>query len=434
MCDSMTLLCRIDRHMSPSEHKACQFPTGPLDDDEVHASGDFRTIYAISPLTVAKYSIEPVGALMPDKDDERFKSGTVVGYRVNLNIPACVIGHNRILVNGVPFAAQAALELLKFWLACNGCTREGLDRIQLDNAIIKGLTPTYFEEFDSEKEARGALLEFRQHSEAVLNYKIGKDGNAKLKPAFSIPRDPVEADSDQTYTSYIKQREFMISAYVKERNQPNSTLLPIEDDAVEAKVQDSHVRVLRLEPKVYPKLLKDMGLHKVEAWVDNPEAYKKIFNLTRNTLRLDDGLRSTRLKLTTVDGLDLSTSDKDYLRHHLSGKSVRTHADFLAVPKNKESSRYSALRQRIFKATDGIDLNIPYSVQSRDISSMLATRLVHRGEFKPEDEIAPYIFSRVSAPVVIAQLKTMIGEVLEAGSACVFSQPKNTVYRGPDRP
>ena len=177
MCDSMTLLCRIDRDITASEHKACRFPTGPLDDDEIHASGDFRVVYATSPLTGAKYSIVPMGALIPGKYGKRFKCGTVIGYLVEVNIPACVIGHNRVLVNDVPYAAQAALELLKFWLASNGCTKEGLDRIQLDNAIIKELTPTYFEEFDSEKEAREALLAFLLQAKAVQNHKASRDGS-----------------------------------------------------------------------------------------------------------------------------------------------------------------------------------------------------------------------------------------------------------------
>ena len=430
----MTLLCRIDRDISASERQACRFPTAPLDDDEVHASGDFRIVHTTSPLTGAGYSIEPVGALIPGKHGKRLKCGTVVGYLVEVNIPACVIGHNRVLVNGVPFAAQAIVGLLKYWLARNGCTRVGLDRIQLDNAIIKELTPTYFEEFDSEKEARDALLEFLLQAKAVQNYQAIKDGSARVIPAFRFPLEKDDADPDQTYTAYIKLREYMIAAYVKERNQPNSTLLPIEDDTVEALVQKFHLCALRMEPKVYAKWLKEKGYHKVAAWVNNPEAYEEIFNLIRSTLRLDDGLRSTRLKLSTLkgDSLKLSDSDKDYLRYHLKGNSVRTHADFRALPKSKFSSRYHDLCKRIFKGTEGIDLNIPYAVQSRNISSKLPTLLVHHGEFKPGDELAPYIFSRVSAPIVIAQLEAMISEVLESDSACTFERPQYTVYRGPD--
>lgn len=435
MCDSMTLLCRIDRDISASERQACRFPTAPLDDDEIHASGDFRIVHATSPLTNAGYSIEPVGALIPGKHGKRLKCGTVVGYLVEVNIPACVIGHNRVLVNGVPFAAKAAMGLLKYWLARNGCTAKGLDYIRLENAIIKELTPTYFEEFNSEKEARDALLEYFLQAEAVQNYRACRDASSRFNPAFRYPLASDDADLNQTFTAYIKLREFMITAYVKEKNQPKSTLLPIEDDAVEDMVQDFHVRALRMEPKVYAKWLKEKGYHKVAAWVDNPEAYEEIFNLIRTALRLDDGLRSTRLKLSTLDGdsLKLSDSDKDYLRYHLGGKSVRAHADFRALPKSKFSSRYHDLCKRIFKATEGIDLNIPYAVQSRNISSKLPTLLAHHGEFTPGDQLAPYISSRVSAPVALAQLESAITGALKLGDKYVPKIPKYTVYRGPDR-
>lgn len=72
-------------------------------------------------------------------------------------------------------------------------------------------------------------------------------------------------------------------------------------------------------------------------------------------------MRTKRLKSKTIDTLDLNDSDKDYLRYHWNGGAVREHADFVAMPDLQRSKRFSALKTRIWIATDGIDLSIPYS-------------------------------------------------------------------------
>lgn len=173
--------------------------------------------------------------------------------------------------------------MLKYALACHGCTREGLDSFQLVDAIIEDVTPMFLTLFGSEDEARDTLHEVRKHSEAVLNYKPRSGGASEFKPAFSYPRDPVDADSKHTYSSYVKMREYLLLFYVKEHDQPKATLLRIDDSVIEAKVDSFRERGLRWEPKVHAKWLKRNGYHKVAAWEDNPEPYRALLNLIRST-------------------------------------------------------------------------------------------------------------------------------------------------------
>ena len=422
MCDSINLFCPVDHGLSTDELESCNFPTKTLN-DKVHASGDYRIEHGVSPLTVAGFTVTPVGYLLPGSNDKRYKCGPLAGYIVEVNVPACVIGHNRLLVNGVPFAAQAAFELLRYWLVQNGCTAEGLNHIQFDDAIIVDLTPTFLIDYGSEAAARGGQYDYHKHAQAILNtpgkaIKLNKDGKPKRQVVFAHPAEPVSRDSMVTYTSYAKFRELMFSVYVKEPDQPNAFLLPVDDANIESEIESLHVGILRFEPRLYAKWLRDNNYHKVSAWVNNPEAYRKVFNLFREALRLDEQVRTKRLKLSTVDGLNLNLndSDKEYLRYHLKGGVVRNHSDFASMPPLQLSKRFSALKKRISIATDGVDLNIPYAVQSRQLSSALAEQLVFPGEYKPPEHLAPHLFSRISAPVALKKLKAIVADLLGSQS------------------
>lgn len=440
MCDSISFIAFIDEGISTEVYDQFAFPKRTKS-DVAPTSANFRTEYCTSPLTGAQFRVTPLGELV-NKDDEgggRYQYGRVAGYLVEVNIPATVIGHNRLLVNGVRAALRVGLGLLKFWLAQNGCKRQGLGHIRLKNIVIDDLTLTFLYRFKSEEAARAALYDFRTYTEAVLNKPdagtdddVQKKQKRQRKVAYSIPEVPVGPISDKTYTSYVRQRGYLLSAYVKERDQPGAFMLPIEDPRCEARLDRQSLRTLRVEVRAHGKWLKDNELQTFDGWKDDPEAYKKVFNLLRQTLRLDEGMRTKRLKKTSVSGLKLSDSDQDYLTLHLEGACIRQHADFLAMPKGQFSSRYSALCKRIFEKTDGIDLDLPYAAQSR-LSASLSDLLVFLGEFEPDGELAGYVYSRVSVPFATVQLETMIGEVLEAGSACVFAHAKHTVYRGPYR-
>jgi hypothetical protein len=251
------------------------------------------------------------------------------------------------------------------------------------------------------------------------------------QPVYAKPAEPVGPGLKPTYSSYIKQREYAILGYVKEPNQPGATTLPVEDEDIEAEIESTHVRIVRFEPNAYAKWLRDQKLHKPVAWENNPEAYRKIFNLIRQTLRLDDQMRTKRLKSKTIETLKLNDSDKAYLTYHWKGGVVREHADFQAMPDSQRSKRFSALKARIWDATDGIDLTIPYSVQSKQLSSDLSDRLVFSRLFKVPEHLEPYVFSPVSARVALKQLRAIVNGVLESRPDSVPEVPTFTVYRGP---
>ncbi len=401
MADSNTTEV-IFEELSDAEYARCQFPEQALNAPP-SPSGDFRSVYAVSPITGAGFKITPLGMPIPGKPSERFQHGRIAGYRVEVNGPACMNGHNRFLVNGVAQASRIAVRLLRIWLAQNGCTTEGLSHIKGANAVLCSVTLTFLYEYFTEEQAREALADFRAHSEAVINPAKPKEGS---KPrAYSYPPKPLPGKAKYTYTSYIRMREFLISAYVKERDQDNAFLLPIQDEEIEEEIQTHSERTLRVEITVHGKWLKDVNLDTITGWVNNPAAYEEVFSLLRSTLRLDEELRTRRLKKSTIDSLKLSPREKGYLLHHINGMYLQDeHPDSVDMDRRKWTQIYSATRKNIMKATNGIDLNIPYAEQLHRLKPALADKLKFRGEYVPPAEWTEHVFSRQSVPKLNALL------------------------------
>lgn len=109
------------------------FPLDPLSDHEYdHASlrldgrlafnqdgfnqkpTEYDWMFPKSALTGAGFAVKPVG--MPSADSEL----RIAGYLVDINIPACTVGNNLLLINGIPKAAELALLLLQHWLFSQG--------------------------------------------------------------------------------------------------------------------------------------------------------------------------------------------------------------------------------------------------------------------------------------------------------------------------
>ena len=421
MCDSKSIMCFIDEDMSDEEYDLYNYPKKDCNDKNV-ASGDFRTAYCVSPLTGATFKITPFGMLIPDGNGKRYTCGRIAGYLVDINVPACAVGHNRQLVNGVPAAARISLELLMYWLALNGCSRQALERIKLKNAKLESVTITILYELASKKLAREALREFRNHSEAILNIKKKRNGENK-DVAFSYPPEPVGTPENYTYTSYVRMREFMLSAYVKEFNQPNAFLLPLEDAELESEIQELSERTLRVEIKVNGKWLHDKGLDRVAKWENNVAAYRTVFELVRTTLRLDEDFRAHRLKKTTVKTLKLSEKVKKYLTYHLNGNLVREHPDFKDWDNDPNLRKvFSSAKKAIEEATK-LNIGLKYLTQIKNVSALLPKLLKYPGEFVPAPRHADFVFSRSSAPVQMKKLAKAIDDVLIFGSTNV--RPSN---------
>lgn len=428
MCDSITILVLL-ADQSQAEYDRCQYPTrGKEDLDEV--SSDFRDQYAISPLTGARFKITPVGAeTFPSRDEvavrpRRKVFGRLDGYVVDFNPPACTVGHNRLLVNGVPAAIDVGLALLKHWLAENGCTREGLDAANSEAVDIISVTPTFLFNHADESDARLALAQIRGRSEALCNTKNKEKekekettktktkakGSTTKPPAFSVPPEPPK-HGEYIYTSYIKLREYLIDCYVKKFGANKAFYLPISDSAAEFVVDQLSKRTLRIGTKLHGKWLKDHGLNKAANWLGSNKAYEKAFALVRSTLRLDEELRSKQIRSKTVSALNLPKSDLTLLRYHLDRNKAREHPMFSALSTKQVSKAYSASRLRIMESTK-IDLEVDYDDQLKNLFPSLSELLVFPGKYKPSERIAAFVFSPISVPIILEKLAQLTDDML----------------------
>jgi hypothetical protein len=422
MCDSVVLIAWIEK-LSEEDYSACQYPFRHLADPDTSWI-EFRELYAESPLTGAEFSIIPLGELV-EGALKRAPHGRIAGYQVSVNVPACLIGHNRLVVNSVYQGAKACMGLLKFWLALNGCKKAGLDNIQFPKSRLISATPIYLFEHGSEKLARQTQAEFRTHTEALLNKPEPSEHDKP--PAYSYPKRPSGPDAEYKYTSYVRDREYKITCYVKELNQPNAFLLPVEDQSIEEEIQDYSVRTLRLEIQVHEKWLKDKFLDNPLDWRDKDAPYEVIFDLMRGKLRLDDCLRDKRMKVTTVDNLKLNAADKELLIWHLGDRNVLDHHIFTNIPnESNRKTRWYATRKRIFDAT-GICIYLKYSVQIKDLSHELVTTMQFPGEYAVPAHLQAHIFSRISADAAVRRLANFTADVLEYGIDAAPMLPERTI-------
>lgn len=411
----MTILFLLP-DQSQADYEDCNYPTrGKEDTDE--ASSDFRDQHPKSPLTGAGFKITPVGQKLKSAGDvgpiqkNRMIHGRIAGYLVDFNPPACAIGHNRLLVNGVPFAARLGEGLLKHWLADNGCTARGIAAIQFSNIRIISVTPTYLFKLGSEDEARLVLSEYRARTETLCNPRKSVKGGKV--PAYSYPPKPQEHQTTYTYTAYVKRRQYSIDCYVKVPEVAGAFFKRIPDDGAEVEVARDSKRTLRIGVKLHGKWLEDASLNLVSNWVGEAgeQAYRKAFELIRSELRLDENLRQKQLRSPTVKTLNLPKKDQALLLYHLKGKIVREHEMFLLMSPLQAKKAYSASKKRIYDRIQ-IDLDIDYSQQLKSVFPKLAEVLQYRGEYIPSDRVSPFVYSRVSVPAALEKLERLIAEIL----------------------
>lgn len=403
--------------MTEAEYEHCQYPYRELtnlDDSKI----EFRTVGANSPLTGAGFLITPIGVLNASTG-KRMQYGRVAGYRIEINVPACIIGHNRILANSVYKASIASVALLKFWLVVNGCTQFGIDSLCLENSELVDVTPTFLFQGNKDAPVKQLLADLRDHAKAVINRKR-KDGEKGRDPAFTYPFEPEEG---QPYTLYIKQREYSIRAYIKQPEQENAFLLPIEDYKLELEVQTVAGNLLRIENSVHGKWLKQNDLSNPLAWRNNSDAYALVFNELRGLLRLDVGLRNKILKQTTVASLPLSERNKILLLWHIDRKDVLDHPTLRGeIDSKKKMAMYYAAHDRIWDAIK-IDIYMDYETQVRQVKSELSAILVYPGEYQVPERLKMSVFSRASVDAKIETLNGLIRNVLEEGPDAVPPLP-----------
>ena len=120
MADSLVIYFPLDP-LTDHEYEATRLPLEgnlPFNQEGLRTKPTkYDWMYPKSALTGAGFAVLPSGTPGPGKELR------IAGYLVSINIPACTIGNNILLVNGVPKAAELALLLLQHWLLSKGIPR-----------------------------------------------------------------------------------------------------------------------------------------------------------------------------------------------------------------------------------------------------------------------------------------------------------------------
>lgn len=409
MVDTVKIFIPIDP-MSSEEYDHCSFPAKGLrefDQDGVLEEPFYRWMTARSPLTGAEFKVKAVSSrnLLPAR---------IVGYIVDINIPACTVGNNLLLVNGAPMACRLAFLLFRHWLLTNGCSRHGIYSMQFDKVRLHSVTPTYLFLCDDLADSHAARREFADHSEAVLNNRDSENDSSR-NPAFSI------GSSDKA-TSYIKNRDHLISAYVKDGS-VTKAFTSFPSLSVEQAVRTKAKKYLRVEVAFGGAWLRKHRMDRPECWQLSPSKnpYKVGVDLIRKVLKLDVGLRSRAPKEEAI--AQLVEPDQSILRWHLAGKKARFHPHILAQgDTHKQNVYFSAVKARLISKCK-VDISIPWKVQSQRMSSRLPDLLRLNGQYEPPADIADDIYSPASVPAPINKLTRMIKVMAPRGISSIYVDP-----------
>lgn len=99
--------------------------------------------------------------------------GRLGGYEIKMNVPTCMVGHNVLLENSVPHAAELALLQFKLLLLDKVAHPEALDALDPERIELLSVTPTEcFRGGTSEGAHQGrlgfkALSELQNHEERL---------------------------------------------------------------------------------------------------------------------------------------------------------------------------------------------------------------------------------------------------------------------------
>jgi hypothetical protein len=405
MVDSVKVVLRFDEQ-SDIEQQQCCFPY--LVGQKTNENGEvvarfYERETIVSPVTGAKCKVRAL--LAPEA-----APGCVAGYELEVNVPACMIGRNHLLVNGVPRAAESAVELLRYYAARRGCSPLGLQQFKLQNVGLASVTPTFLLKCDTPEQAVERMRELRDHADGLLNHEQrpqrykDKKGN---KPCYTV-------GADNCFSLYIKLREFKILAYIKQPNVPDA-FETFPSAEVEQELVELALRTIRVEVEVHGKWLKENGLDDPEAWRKNPSAYKKVFQLVRDALRLDEHLRVRAPSDATI--AKLPADHQTVLRAHLAGENIRDHelvlncAGTVEQVVDAQNKKFSAFKQQALKDT-GVDYSIPWEIQSTKLSPHLKNWFKYDTEFVPSDSLREHVFSRTSGKPAIAMLAGVTNALL----------------------
>ncbi|MCA8275048.1 hypothetical protein LGN17_21415 [Burkholderia sp. AU30280] len=405
------------------------FPLDPLTDHEYeHASlrlngllpfnqdgvKDRKTkydwMYPKSVLTGAGFAVKPVG--MPGADSEL----RIAGYLVDINVPACTVGNNLLLVNGVPRAAELALLLLQHWLLSQGGRRHGAFSLRLATASIKSVTLTYLFMLRSLEEAQEARWEFAMHADGMLNQRYLARPRASKKPVRWIGAGNVN--------TYVEDRDGEASAYVKD-GENSDAFVRFPSPEIEQLIRPVAEKCLRVEQRFKGGWLREKNLDRVDSWVTRPgksDPYEIGMTMIRKKLRLDEGLRQRRPKETDI--AKLYVEDQKILRWHLEGNNPRRHPRVLSYTDGDARNRFFAdVKARVYGKCR-VDISIPWAAQSTAYSHRLAELLQFANRYTPPPHLADHVYSPKSVARVLPLLKQKVRAITPRGIGSVHVAPR----------
>lgn len=340
--------------------------------------------------------------------EERGHVPHLAGYLLSFNA-CCVTGSNALLTNGVPKLCEIILLLFKAWLLDQGCTHEGIDMLDVEDLELVKTTPTFLLDAGSDEQALVASNDFAvaaQIQNAKVGLRIGKGGKP-IQPSIRVKT--VSSETGRRTTTYVHARDHEICCYVKDFFAPDTKHHP--DAAIDEAIFSVSNRMLRPGIELTQAWLKAKGLATVEDWraYGDERGYKEAFAQMCRDLRLDENLRFRKPKEMDLQGL--SPVDREVLDWHLDDDDkhqARTHPAIIERG-DRQATYFSDMKTRLLYRLR-IDISIPWKkqVQSAKAAAELRRLMAYPGLYQTPDELADHVFSMVSAPRIVWELKAKI--------------------------
>ncbi|WP_146180925.1 hypothetical protein [Limnohabitans sp. 2KL-17] len=400
MADSLNFFVPIDT-MTDADYRECNYPGQAL--LKVNLNGEYGGLIQrwIKVPGLAKGNHFKIRGMWAGDPSELRLSG----YQISINVPANTIGNNALLTNGVPRATELAVLILKCWLKSQGCTYKGIDALDFENSKYMDVTPTFLHECGTHGNANQRQSDFITASEI----RNADRYSGEFESATEFTPKAFSYGSSKVKTAYLSERTHKIPAYVKSRHTKSTAVFSCNE--VRERIIDAAESKLRVECKVYEKWLKDNQLTRPEDWrlYGDEAAYRKVYALIRAGLLLDKGLRSRAPKQTDI--AKLCMADQEVLRWHLDEDDKhqgRNHPSILNKGDRIAQQKYfSAIKRRVFKAL-GLDISLPWKIQSAAMSTKLGELLVYPGLYEPPSDLEEHVFSPTSVARMIHTLKVRL--------------------------
>ena len=351
---------------------------------------------ATSPLTGAQYQVK---AIQKRNTDDVFG---IAGYLLEINVPACAVGNNFLLVNDMGFACQFALLLLQHWLLSNGCHADAVLAFSLKKAKLVGATPTFLVPFSTKEEALKGLNELHQHARTVNNLRLRKKPLAKLP--VCVVGDPLEL------TFYIQHEHYNIRAYQKQKpiQKGFAKFTGLHKEQIQLALSKEASKYVRLEVDLSQKWLLKNQLDNPLNWTQRGlSAYELAFSVIKQALWASFKFRRRLPRLS--DYPPEGSVDRQLCEAYFAGLNVREHP---LICQNKNPDKYfhdlnERIRQRLH-----IDYRIPWADCKQHLSHRLDQLLAAKVQFIPPADFAQSIFGPLTMPGVIAELQGCIDRLV----------------------